>query len=196
VSGQYIIKFLIAIITSMSTEEEEKELAHERLRLEEVRNGAFRFRLARRASHENDDDDAAAVMHSIELETYTPQQRWCSRLRELLCGTRDSSRFRLASHENDDNAAAVVHAIGLQSSARQPGWSSHLRELLCGTRDADSPLHLLRGHEATILRAIYDTVTKGWAAAVKLTPPAHTTGRMRDPSRSSHQHVDSGRSRG
>jgi hypothetical protein len=127
-------KYFVAIITPMLTEEEDRELSRERLRLEKLRRRTSRFRFAGRP------------------------------------------------HDENNNDAVVVRAIELQSSARQPGWSSHLRELLCGTRDPGGPLHLLRGHEATILRAMHDTVTKGWAAAVKLTPPAHTTGRMRDPS--------------
>ncbi len=79
---------------------------------------------------------------------------------------RKVSRFRLAGmwepHEWENDHEQVPSK-----------WTEHLRALLCGTRDVESPLHLLRGYEDTILREIYSHSVKSWAAAVTLTPPAN-----------------------
>jgi hypothetical protein len=116
------------------TDEEDRELALERLRLKEVRKRASRYRFSGRA------------------------------------------------RRDDENYPVDSHGMQLEFPPERPVWSPHLRELLCGTRDSNSALQLLRGHEATILRKIYSTVTEGWAAAIQRVPPAYSAGRIRDPS--------------
>lgn len=59
-------------------------------------------------------------------------------------------------------------------------WTNELRILFCGSRQRDSPLSLLRGHEDTILRYIYDMVVQTYMAGVQKTHRAQSVGRIRD----------------
>mmetsp|Transcript_27917 Transcript_27917/g.47455 ORF Transcript_27917/g.47455 Transcript_27917/m.47455 type:complete len:411 (-) Transcript_27917:342-1574(-) len=56
------------------------------------------------------------------------------------------------------------------------GWKGKPEVLLAGTRDGNSPLSLLREHEATIVREICSFISNRWARHVKLTVPAALVG--------------------
>eukprot|EP00980_Cylindrotheca_fusiformis_P007918 scaffold1696_cov166-Cylindrotheca_fusiformis.AAC.4 len=56
------------------------------------------------------------------------------------------------------------------------GWEGVLKLLLTGTRDKNSPLHIFRDHETTLVREMYSYISNQWARHVKLTIPAALVG--------------------
>ena len=76
-----------------------------------------------------------------------------------------------------ERTATAITTSSLPETPFGP-WSFVIRTLLCGTHDCESPLHLLNGFEATLLRRIYEIVVSTWIDLVQLTPPAYSVGRM------------------
>ena len=73
--------------------------------------------------------------------------------------------------------ALNVSALGPTKVRGPLPWSKHLSALLCGVHDKLCPLHVLRGHEQTILPLIYQDLVDSWRQNIVWTPPAHNVGR-------------------
>ena len=101
---------------------------------------------------------------------------------DLALHWRDTANHRLAAPLPDYHY--LINQRDLPATAESiwdldiDGWKNMLEPLLCGTRDDNSPLAVLRQHEATIVRDICSYIRHEFAGHVKMTVPASLVGNL------------------
>lgn len=70
------------------------------------------------------------------------------------------------------SAEVATDENSLSSNNIKLPWNNTLSLLFCGIHDPESPLHILLGHESTLLRSIYEFLVHMWLSGITIGIPA------------------------